>query len=154
MPVPATGAATDVERVTSWFTVELDATQSVAFFSEASGLAMEIDVVENTQTSKTGDTFTRRRPGVAKYGEITLKRTFTKDKAFYDWAQKIRDGEKEFRSAGAIVLRDIDGAEVERWTFAAAWPSKWSASDLDVGSNDLMTETVVLQVELLERAVK
>ena len=49
------------------------------------------------------------------------------------------------------MLYDISGTEIGRWTFTNAWPSKWSASDLDVGSDDLMTEEVTLAVELLER---
>ena len=49
------------------------------------------------------------------------------------------------------MLHDISGAENGRWTFENAWPSKWSASDLDVGTDDLMVEEVTLQVELLKR---
>jgi len=154
MPVTTPGPTKDQERIASWFTVEVDAAAGAAFFSEASGLTMEIDVVENTQADSKGDTFTRRRPGVTKYSEITLKRTLTKDKTFYNWVKKIRDGNLDYRSAGAIVLHGMDGTELERWTFEAAWPSKWAASDLDVGSNDLMVETVTLQVELLQREVK
>jgi hypothetical protein len=33
-----------------------------------------------------------------------------------------------------------------------AWPSKWSVSDLDAGSDDVMTEEIELQIEFLERA--
>ena len=70
---------------------------------------------------------------------------------FWAWAKSIRDGKKDFRTKGAIVLHDISGAETGRWTFENAWPSKWSASDLDVGTDDLMQEDVTLQVELLKR---
>jgi phage tail-like protein len=41
--------------------------------------------------------------------------------------------------------------EVGRWTFTEAWPSKWSVSDLDAGSDDLMIESVTLTIELLKR---
>jgi phage tail-like protein len=153
MPVTTPGPTQDQERVASWFTVALD-NHKATFFSEVSGLTMEVEVVENTQSSEKGDTFTRRRPAVAKYSEITLKRTLTKDRTFYDWADTIRKGQLEFRANGAIVVHDMDGTPLDQWTFENAWPSKWSVSDLDVGSNDLMIETVVLQIELLKREVK
>jgi phage tail-like protein len=43
------------------------------------------------------------------------------------------------------------GTETGRWTFTNAWPSKWSASDLDVGSDDVMSEEVTLQIEHIQR---
>ena len=68
------------------------------------------------------------------------------------WIKDIRDGKTEFRHSGAIVMYSSDGTETGRWTFDNAWPSKWSASDLDAGSDDVVVEEVVLQVEMLKRA--
>jgi phage tail-like protein len=148
MPVTSPGAVQDAEYIGSWFTVELD-NGIEGFWTDASGLAIEVEVVEKTDSSI--DTLTRKRPGTTKYQEITLKRTLSPDKKFWAWAKSIRDGKKDFRTKGAIVLHDIAGAEMGRWTFENAWPSKWSASDLDVGSDDLMTEEVTLAVEELVR---
>jgi phage tail-like protein len=148
MPITSPGALQDVEYIGSWFSLELD-NGITGFFSDVSGLAIEVEVVEITDASS--DTMTRKRPGTTKYQEISLKRTLSPDKAFWNWAKSIRDGNKEFRTKGAVVLHDIAGAETGRWTFENAWPSKWSASDLDVGTDDLMQEEVTLQVELLKR---
>ena len=148
MPITSPGALQDAEYIGSWFSLELDNGITGAF-SEVSGLAIEVEVVEITDSS--ADTMTRKRPGTTKYQEINLKRTLSPDKAFWNWAKSIRDGSKDFRTKGAIVLHDIAGAETGRWTFENAWPSKWSASDLDVGTDDLMQEEVTLQVELLKR---
>ena len=148
MPVTTPGDVKDLDYIGSWFSVELD-NGITGYFTDVSGLAIEIGVVEKTDTQK--DTITRKRPGTTKYGDITLKRTLSPDKAFWLWAKKIRDGKPDFRTKGAIVLHDIAGAEIGRGTFENAWPSKWSASDLDVGTDDLMTEEVTLAVELLKR---
>jgi phage tail-like protein len=148
MPVTSPGALQDAEYIGSWFTIELD-NGIDGFWTDASGLAIEIEVVEKTDSAT--DTITRKRPGTTKYQEITLKRTLSPDKKFWSWAKSIRDGSKDYRTKGAIVLHDISGGETGRWTFENAWPSKWSASDLDVGSDDLMVEEVTLQVELLKR---
>jgi phage tail-like protein len=148
MPITSPGALQDAEYIGSWFSLELD-NGITGYFSEVSGLAIEVEVVEITDASM--DTVTRKRPGTTKYQEINLKRTLSPDKAFWDWAKSIRDGSPEFRTKGAVVLHDIAGGEIGRWTFENAWPSKWSASDLDVGTDDLMQEEVTLQVELLKR---
>jgi phage tail-like protein len=148
MPITSPGALQDAEYIGSWFSLELD-NGITGFFSEVSGLAIEVEVVEITDASS--DTMTRKRPGTTKYQEISLKRTLSPDKAFWTWAKSIRDGSPDFRTKGAVVLHDIAGAEIGRWTFENAWPSKWSASDLDVGTDDLMQEEVTLQVELLKR---
>jgi phage tail-like protein len=148
MPVTSPGAVQDAEFIGSWFVVELD-NGIDGYWTDASGLAIEMEVVEKTDSAT--DTMTRKRPGTTKYSEISLKRTLSPDKKFWNWAKSIRDGSKQYRTKGAIVLYDISGAEMGRWTFENAWPSKWSASDLDVGTDDLMQEEVTLQIELLKR---
>jgi phage tail-like protein len=148
MPTTDAGTENDVELVGSWFSIELD-NGITGFFSEASGLNIEVEVIEFTDAFQ--DTTTRKRPGTTKYSEITLKRTLGPDKSFWDWAKKIRDGDLAYRTNGAVVLFDMAGTEVGRWSFTNAWPSKWSADDLDVGTEDLMQEEVTLAIEFLER---
>ena len=148
MPVTSPGPIKDAEYVGSWFSVELDNGVS-GFFTDVGGLAIEVGVVEKTDALK--DTATRKRPGTTTYGDLSLKRTLSPDKTFWNWAKSIRDGKDDYRTKGAVVLYDITGAEIGRWTFENAWPSKWSASDLDVGTDDLMTEEVTLAIEFLKR---
>jgi len=150
MPVTTPGEVKDVEMIGSWFSVELK-NGITGFFTDASGLALEIEVVEKTDANENGDTRTRKRPGTAKFGDITLKRTMSPDKKFWEWAKSIRDGKLDFRTEGSIVIFDMAGTELSRYTFRNAWPSKWSASDLDVGTDDLMTEEVTLAIEELVR---
>jgi phage tail-like protein len=148
MPVTSPGAVQDTEYLGSWFALELDNGIS-GFFKDIGGLGIEVEVVEITDTKT--DTTTRKRPGTTKYQELSLKRTLSPDKKFWEWAKSIRDGKADFRTKGAVVLYDIAGTEKGRWTFENCWPSKWSASDLDVGTDDPMQEEVTLQVELLKR---
>jgi phage tail-like protein len=150
MPVTTPGETKDVELVGSWFVIKLD-NGIEGFFTDASGFGYEMEVVEKTEATMKGDTRTRKRPGTAKYQDITLKRTLSPDKKFWDWAKKIRDGNLDYRTNGTLVIMDMSGKELSRWTFNNVWPSKWSASDLDVGSDDLMTEEVTLAVEELIR---
>ena len=41
--------------------------------------------------------------------------------------------------------------EVDRWNILRAWPSKWSVSDLDASTDDVLTEEIELQIEFIER---
>jgi phage tail-like protein len=150
MPTKAPGEVKDIELIGSWFHVKLD-NGIEGFFTDASGFGYEMEVVEKSASTPKGDTITRKLPGVAKYQDITLKRPMSADKAFWDWVKKIRDGNLEYRTNGAVVITAMDGTELSRWTFTNVWPSKWSASDLDVGSDDVMTEEVTLAVEGLVR---
>ena len=148
MPVTTPGQTKDIELVGSWFHIKLD-NGIEGFFTDASGFGYEVEVVENTETKH--DTRTIKRPGTTKYQDITLKRTLSPDKKFWNWAKSIRDGTLEYRTNGSLVISDMSGKELSRWTFNNVWPSKWSASDLDVGSDDLMTEEITLAVEELIR---
>jgi phage tail-like protein len=150
MPVTTPGETKDKELTGSWFTITLD-NGIQGYFTDASGFGYEVEVVEKTDATAKGDTRTRKRPGTTKYQDITLKRTLSPDKKFWTWAKEIRDGKLDYRTNGALVMYDMSGTEVGRWSFTNVWPSKWSASDLDVGSDDLMTEEVTLAVEELIR---
>src|SRR5215218_4178952 len=116
MPVKTRGPAQDVLYVGSWFTVELD-NGIKGFFTDAGGLNIEMEVVEVTDATVKGDTRLRKRPGTPKYADITLKRPFTGDKKFWTWIKDIRDGKLQFRTGGAIVMFNMGGEEIGRWTF-------------------------------------
>lgn len=120
-------------------------------FTSAGGLSIEVEVVPITYTDATGKTIQMKRPGQTKYSELSLKRHLSADQGFWKWIKEIRDGGKDFRSDGSIELMDRSGQTVSSWTFLNAWPSKWSASDPDVGSDDPMSEEVTLVIEGLTR---
>jgi phage tail-like protein len=150
MAINTAGAVEDKFLVGSWFTLELPKL-TITAITEISGLALEVDVVEVQQQTKGGKLHLMKRPASAKFGDITVKRLLSADKSMWQWCKDIRDGKNGYRSDGSIVLFDISNKEAGRWNFTNAWPSKWSASDLDVGQGDPMTEELTLTVELLER---
>lgn len=118
-------------------------------FSDVAGLSVDIEEVESLVVVD-GKTVSRWTPGTVKYSEITLKREFTGNKDFWTWLDEMAKG-KSLKEDGSIVMFDLDGTEVGRWNASAAWPSKWSVTDLDVGANDGMVEEITLQIEFLER---
>ncbi len=139
----------DTEHLGSQFALELDGVE-MARFTACSGLTVTTEVVEY-QDSTSGKPVIRKRPGRTTYEDIVLKRGLSANTAITDWHKKVLDGAVE-RQHGSIVVYDAAGSEVDRWNFENGWPSQWSASDLDAGSDDVMIEELTIAHELLARA--
>ena len=143
------GPATTQLLLASNFYVKIDGLAD-SMFTDVGGLSIEIDTVELKYADSKGKIRTANRPGLTKYGEITLKRQMSDDKTFYNWVKDIRDGKVE-RKGGTVTMVDATGTQTAAWAFKNAWPSKWAVSDLDASSADPPTEDVTLQIEFIER---
>jgi phage tail-like protein len=149
MPGRVAGPVEDQQLVGSWFMVEIPKL-TIQNLTEVGGLAIEMGVVETAQANEKGDIVIKKIPGVVQFSEITLKRQLTADKSMWTWVKEVRD-KKAYRCDGSIVMYDTAGTEVSRWNFTNGWPSKWSASDLDAGSDDPIMEELTIQIEMLQR---
>jgi phage tail-like protein len=136
--------------ISSTFAVEFGTVAS-GLFTEVSGLSMDIEEVKSTRITADGRSVTRYSPGTVNYGSITLKREFNGNKEFWTWHNEMCQGLDKYTD-GSIVLYNLKGDEVDRWNILRAWPSKWSVSDLDAGTDDVIVEEIELQIEFLERA--
>ncbi len=139
----------DQEFVGSQFAMEIGGVE-LARFQAVSGLNWETEVIEFKDTTKEGKVIIRKRPGQTKFPDVTFKRGMSADGNLLKWYQTVMDGKVE-RKEGSIVVYDLAGDEIDRWNFEAAWPSKWSASDLEAGSDSVMIEEVTIAVERMER---
>lgn len=140
----------DAEYLGSQFGLEIDGVE-LARFTSVSGLGYESEVVTFQDTLADGKIVTRKRPGRINFGDITLKRGLSADNSLVDWYQTVVNGAVE-RKSGSIVIYDQVSAEIGRWNFENAWISKWSASDLDAGSDDIMIEEITIAHEYMARA--
>ncbi|MET0909192.1 MAG: phage tail protein [Ilumatobacteraceae bacterium] len=143
------GPAQTTLFLTSQFYVTLE-NGIEGMFTDVGGLVIEVDTTEIRFADNKGRVTLQNRPGLTKYGEITLKRQVSDDKKFFEWVKKIRDGKIE-RTGGSVTITDHALNIVGSWSFKNAWPSKWAVSDPDATSNDPMTEDITLQIEYLER---
>jgi len=139
----------DAEFLGSMFTLEIDGVE-LARFQNVGGLSWETEVVEMKVSDKQGKVHFIKRPGQTKYPDVTFKRGLSTDDKLLKWYKTVLDGKVE-RKSGSIVVYDGAGVELDRWNFENAWPSKWSASDLDAGSDAIVIEEVTLAVEHMER---
>ncbi|GAB3258514.1 phage tail protein [Kineosporia babensis] len=131
------------------FLVELDGIAH-ASFSECSGLGSSTEVIESREGGD--NTVTRKLPGKTSFTDISLKWGSTSSTELWQWRQAIVDGDVQ-RKNGSIVVYDLSNrAEVARWNFHRAWPTRWEGSALNARGADLLVETLVLAHEGLVRA--
>jgi phage tail-like protein len=131
------------------FLVEIDGITQ-ASFTECTGLDATTEVIETREGGS--NTTVRKLPGKTTYTDITLKWGMNASDELWRWRQDVINGTVTRRN-GSIVLYDLPNrAEVARWNFVSAWPSKWEGPALNAKGNDVAIETLVLAHEGIARA--
>ena len=134
------------------FSVEIDGV-TIAQFKEVSGINAEIQTIEHRENKVGGLPVMKKLPGARKWGDLTLKRGRTDNKALWDWIKSVQDGNMTAaRKNGSIVLMDYSHGETSRFNFINAWPSKVSVGSLNAGGNDILIEEVTIVHEGLTPA--
>jgi phage tail-like protein len=128
------------------FLVEIDGV-TTAGFSEVSGITFETEPIEYRNGNE--NIILRKLPGIQKFGNITLKRGFTKDAALWDWRKTVLDGRTE-RHSGSITLLNEAREPSIRWNFREAWPSKLEGPAFNAKNNEVAIESMELVVEAVE----
>ncbi len=129
------------------FRVEIDGITRAAFH-DVSGLESTTDVHPFREGGE--NTTLRKLPMLTKYSDIVLKWGITDDRELYDWHRQAVLGNVQ-RRHGSIVGLDRQGAEVVRWNFFSAWPTKYDAPTFNAEGTDVAIETLTLAHEGLER---
>lgn len=126
------------------FRVEWDG--QVMQFQEVSGLDVEARPIEYRHgDSKVFSTV--KMPGLAKYGNITMKKgIFKSDNKFWDWFNQIKMNTIR-RVPVTISLLDEAGSPLMVWTLANAWPTKITGTDLKSDGNEVAVETLEIAHE-------
>jgi phage tail-like protein len=128
------------------FTVNWGTIQTDMAFQEVSGLETETQIIEY-RASNSPQFSTVKMPGIAKYGNITMKRgVFVKDNSFFDWYKTITMNTIE-RQTVTISLLDESGNPTMVWTLANAWPTKISSTDLKSDGNEVAVDTIEIAHE-------
>lgn len=140
----------DQEHLGSLFALEIEGVE-MARFTGCSGLSWSTEVVTVQSTDLAGRVVTQKRPGRTSYDDIVLKRGLSSNSDLTDWYEGVKKGSVE-RHNGSVVIYDPAGTETDRWNFEAGWPSRWSASDLDAGTDDMVIEELTITHEFLERS--
>ncbi|HUP32194.1 MAG TPA: phage tail protein, partial [Gaiellaceae bacterium] len=129
------------------FVVELGG-EEVGGFSEVDLPSGEIEVIEYREGSDKSSA-ARKLPGLAKYGNVALKRGITGRTELFDWWKSVRDGSPARRNV-SITLLDEARNPVQRWVLRDAWPAKLDHGRLEGLGNEVAIETLELAHEGFE----
>ncbi|MBP3961292.1 MULTISPECIES: phage tail protein [Paenibacillus] len=129
------------------FRIEIEGIQQ-AGFSEVSGFEASLDVIEYREGNEV--ITPRKLPGLAKYGNISLKWGATDSMDLYDWMQECIEGTIE-RKTVTIIAIDEEGGDVATWQVIEAWPVKYSAPSFNGTGAEVAIEFVELAHEGMTR---
>ena len=134
------------------FLVEIEGIARAGFMT-VSGLEEETEVREYREG--TDQTSVRKLAGLNSFSPIVLEMGSTFDTSLWDWRQKVRrEGAQGNRKSISIIQQNEAQEEVKRWQVFDAWPSKFTAPELDASSSDNAVESVEIQHEGLDLVVK
>lgn len=140
--IPPLGA--DDEPIRAYgFVVEIEGIDAGSF-SEVSGLGGEIEVIEYQNGD---DILLRKRPGRAKFGDITLKRGFVGSSPVLEWFDEVRGGTTQRRDI-VLTLQDDRGISKGSWTLSGCWPKAWRVGGVRDGEMTLVEEVVLVVEEI------
>ncbi|MFV1980223.1 MAG: phage tail protein [Rhodothermia bacterium] len=111
-------------------------------FREVSGLSMEME--EETYTEGGENRFIHKFPVRARYQDLVLKRGLLTDSVVLAWCKNaIQNFEIEPATVWVTLLNE-EHEPLQSYTFVSAWPKKWSISDLNAESSEVVIESLEL----------
>jgi phage tail-like protein len=117
-------------------------------FQEVSGMDKEVQVIEY-RASNNPLFSTIKMPGIAKYGNVTMKRgVFVNDNTFWAWMDQIKMNTIARRTV-LIKLLDESGGVTMQWQLNNAWPTKITGTDLKSDGNEVAVDTIEIAHEQL-----
>ena len=119
------------------FLVSIDQIQAGGF-SKVKGLSRETRI-ESFREGGVND-FEYKFISLTAYPNLALDRGLA-DPGLWQWHQDVVEGRVTRRTI-TVTLRDEQMHEVWSWTVQAAYPVKWTASDFDATSGQVVTESV------------
>lgn len=130
------------------FEIEMDGI-TTGQFAAVDGLSFEIEMIEYRVSDQ--PMLPRYRPGLPKFGRLTLKRGYIVNTEFNAWVKQVQAGTYK-RKDGAINLLDNAGNRVATWNLYRCLPTKWNIGGLDGKGNEVVYESLELVVEEIEQA--
>ena len=121
-----------------------------AGFQECSEIGMSIDVIEYRNGNDKANNV-RKLPGLARAGDVTLKRGIIGSLNLYEWIDQIRNGDPGGRRNVLIQLQSEDHTQIVlSWKLFGAFPIKHSCGPLNAKGTDVAIEELTLAYERLE----
>jgi phage tail-like protein len=121
-----------------------------AGFQECSGISMSVDVIEYRNGNEKENN-PRKITGLARVGDVTLKRGVIGSLNLYNWINQIRNGDQAGLRNVVIQLQNEDRtAVVMTWKLLRARIVKHTSGPLNAKGTDVAMEELTLAYERLE----
>src|SRR5688500_6827021 len=114
--------------------VSEDGTAVRGSFSEAMIGDTSMDPIEYRNGSES--LTVRKIPGLIKFANITLKRGYTGDLAFWNLVVEAMNGLVR-RTQGSVIIIDENRNEVMRWNFRRVSPCKSTSTNITANNNEM-----------------
>src|SRR5215207_7293012 len=132
------------------FSITIDGYE-VASFSELQGIKTEIKTVDFVESGEKG-IIQSKMPGNPEVATLTFKRGQTTGLDMWAWHEAARNGlMDQARKSCSLVMYDQAGKPSARYHLENAWPSKIEIGALKAGSSEVLTESVTLVADHLQR---
>lgn len=129
------------------FRIEVEGIQQ-AGFSEVSGFDASLDVVEYREGNQV--ITPRKLPGLAKYGNITLKWGVTDSMDLYNWISDCIQGKVSRKTITIIAINEA-GQDVATWQVIESWPTKYTAPNFNATASEVAIDTLEMAHEGMTR---
>jgi phage tail-like protein len=118
------------------FVLRIPDVDTVGFFMQCAGLELSVDVFEYREGGN--NECVHRLPGGLSYPNLILSRGLTRDDVLLKWflATSTQAECKE------ITLTLGSGGSQRTWTFADAFPVKWTGPQMDSTGTQMATESL------------
>jgi phage tail-like protein len=131
------------------FSLSVDG-HELASFSELGGITSSIEVADVVEIAG-NDTVLKKLPGKRTPPTVTLKRGMHRSLDLSQWHEAVWAGDPAARRSCSLVMYSTDGTPVARYHLEHAWPAKIEIGAVKSGANEVLTETVMLVCEHVER---
>lgn len=119
------------------FKVEIPGVE-IGYFTECSGLTVEWEVTDYQEGGL--NTHAHRLRGRAKYPNLVLKRGVTSEEGLMAWFFKTQTQVQ--RPTVIVSITNPAGQAVRHWSFAGAFPVKWTGPTLNAGTSSMASESL------------
>jgi phage tail-like protein len=132
------------------FSITIDGYE-IASFAELAGINAEVEPADYVETTTAGPAASKLL-GKVKPPTIVLKRGMTGSLELWSWHEAVRTGNMSAaRRSCSLTMYNAEGKPVARYHLERAWPSKMELAGLKAGASEVLTETVTLVCEYIQR---
>lgn len=121
------------------FALEIEGIE-VANFLEVSGVKTHTTVFEIEEGGL--NQFVHKLPGQSRWENVVLRFGITSDGTLLQWRDEVLQDEFSARRNGAIIVKNLEGEEVRRYSFKNGWPVAWEGPAFNANNAELAVEMI------------